>query len=70
MTVNTPNLDLATINTYIEYGEIPPICSQDIEQKRDSDINHGPKLKAYIQSLVKLFPYWAETKNPDINQGP
>ena len=55
MTVNTPNLDLATINTYIEYGEIPPICSQDIEQKRDSDINHGPNSRHIYKVWSNCF---------------
>ena len=38
---NNPNLDLVNINAYAEFGQIPSIRSQDIEQKRNSDKNHG-----------------------------
>ena len=39
---NNPNLDLANINAYMKFVEIVSICSQDIEWKRNSDINQGP----------------------------
>ena len=39
---NIPNLDLVSINAYIKFGEILTIFSQDIEWKRNSDINQGP----------------------------
>ena len=39
---NNPNLDLVNMNEYIKFGEIMPICIQDIEQKRNSDVNQGP----------------------------
>ena len=42
MTGNNPKLDLANINAHIKFSEIPSIWSQDIEQKRKSDINQGP----------------------------
>ena len=42
MTGNNPNLDLANINAYMKYGEIPSIESQDIEPKQYFDINQGP----------------------------
>ena len=42
MTGNNPNIDCANINAYIKFGEIPSICSQDIERKWNSDINKGP----------------------------
>ena len=42
MTGNNTNLDLVNINAYIKFGEILSICSKDIEQKRNSDINQGP----------------------------
>ena len=32
-----PKLDLANINAYTKFGEILLICSQEIEQKRDSE---------------------------------
>ena len=41
MMCNNPKLDLAKINAYIEFGEIPSICSKDIEWKRNSGVNQG-----------------------------
>ena len=40
-TGNNPNLDLVNINAYTKFGKIVCICSQDIERKRESDINQG-----------------------------
>ena len=37
-------LDLININAYAKLGQIPSICSQDIERKRDFHNNQGPKL--------------------------
>ena len=42
MTCNNPKLDLAKINAYIKFCEIPPIGSQDIERKQNFGINKGP----------------------------
>ena len=28
---NNPNLDLVNINAYAKFGQIPSICSQDID---------------------------------------
>ena len=42
LTGNNPNLDLVNMNAYIKFGEIMPICIQDIERKRNSDVNQGP----------------------------
>ena len=39
MIYNHSNVDLIHINLYVELGEILSICSQDIEQKRNSDMN-------------------------------
>ena len=33
MTANNPDLDLVNINAYTKFGQIPSICSKDIEQK-------------------------------------
>ena len=33
MTANNPNVDLVCIISYIKFGEIRSICSQDIERK-------------------------------------
>ena len=35
------------MNAYINFGEILSICSPDIELKRISGVNKGPKLKYY-----------------------
>ena len=41
---NNSNLDLVNINAYAKLGQIPSICSQDIEQKQTFDNNQRPKL--------------------------
>ena len=42
MTLYNPNLDLVNANVYTNFGKILSIGSQDIERKRNSDINKGP----------------------------
>ena len=42
MTGNNPNLDLVNVDVHTKFGQILSIRSQDIEQKRNSDINQGP----------------------------
>ena len=42
MTLYNPNLDLVNANVYTNFGLILSIGSQDIERKRNSDINKGP----------------------------
>ena len=42
MTLYNPNLDLVNANVYTNFGQILFIHSQDIERKRNSDINKGP----------------------------
>ena len=37
-----PNLDIIYVNVYTKFGQILPIGSQDIERKRNSNINEGP----------------------------
>ena len=37
-----PNLDIINVNVYTKFGEILSIGSQDIERKRNSNINQGP----------------------------
>ena len=39
---NSPKLDIVNINSYIKFGEILSICSQDIERKQNSGVNQGP----------------------------
>ena len=36
---SNPNLDFVNMKGYIKFGEL---CSQDIEQKRDSNVDQGP----------------------------
>ena len=40
-TGNNPNQDIVNMKVYIKFGEILSICSQDIEPKRNFEINKG-----------------------------
>ena len=40
-TLYNPNIDLVNANVYTKFGYILSISSQDIERKRNSDINQG-----------------------------
>ena len=42
MTGNNPKLDLVNVDARKKIGKILSICSQDIERKRNSDVNQGP----------------------------
>ena len=42
MTGNNPKLDLVNDDVHTKFGRILSMRSQDIEQKRNSDINQGP----------------------------
>ena len=42
MTGNNPNLDLVNVDVHTEFGQILSIRSQNIERKRNSDVNQGP----------------------------
>ena len=42
MTGNNPKLDLVDDDVHTKFGRILPIRSQDIERKRNSDVNQGP----------------------------
>ena len=42
MTGNNPKLDLVNVDVHTKVGQILSIRSQDIERKRNSDINQGP----------------------------
>ena len=42
MMCNNPDIDLVNMIAYIKFGEILPICSQDIERNRNFGINQGP----------------------------
>ena len=45
MTGNNPKLDLVNVDVRTKFGRILSIRSQDIEQKRNSDVNQGPLLR-------------------------
>ena len=42
ITGNNPKLDLVNVDVHTKFGQILSIPSQDIERKRNSDINQGP----------------------------
>ena len=42
MTGNNPKLDLVNDDVHTKFGRILSIHSQDIELKRNSDVNQGP----------------------------
>ena len=42
MTGNNPKQDLVNDDVHTKFGRILSIHSQDIELKRDSDVNQGP----------------------------
>ena len=44
MTGNNPKLDFVNVDANKKIGQILTIYSQGIEQKKNSDINQGPKL--------------------------
>ena len=39
---NNPKLDLVNVDVGTKFGRILSIRSQDIERKRNSDVNQGP----------------------------
>ena len=41
MTGNNPKLDVVNVDVYTKFGQILSIRSQDIERKRNYDINQG-----------------------------
>ena len=42
MTGNNPKLDLVNVDVHTKFGRILLIRFQDIERKRNSDVNQGP----------------------------
>ena len=42
LTLYNPNLDTINVNVYTKFGLILSIGSQDIERKRNFEINQGP----------------------------
>ena len=47
---NNPKLDLVNVDVHKKFGQILSFHSQDIERRRNSDINQGPLL---CQNLAK-----------------
>ena len=41
LTRYNPNLDLVNVNVYANFDQIPSICSEDIQRKRNFDNNEG-----------------------------
>ena len=41
-TANNPKLDLVNVDVHTKFGRILSIRSQDMERKRNSDVNQGP----------------------------
>ena len=39
---NNPKLDIVNVDVHTKFGLILSILSQDIERKRNSDVNQGP----------------------------
>ena len=42
MMSNNPKLDVVNVDVYTKFGQILSIRSQDIERKRNYDVNQGP----------------------------
>ena len=42
ITSNNPKLDLVNVDVHTKFGRILSMRSQDIERKRNSDVNQGP----------------------------
>ena len=42
MTGNNPKLDLVNVDVHTKFSRILSMRSQDIERKRNSDVNQGP----------------------------
>ena len=56
LTSNDPNLDLVNINAYAKFGQIPSICSQDIEQKQSrNDGQPENSIPPPILSMLSVY---------------
>ena len=42
MTGNDPKLDVVNVDVHTKFDQIPSIHTQDIERKRNFDVNQGP----------------------------
>ena len=64
LTLYNPNLDIIYVNAYLKFGQILSIGSQDIERKRNSNINQGGPIKGHnsVANLRKMTLY-----NPNLD---
>ena len=56
MTGKNPKLDLVNVDAYTKFGRILSICSQDIERKRNSDVNQGLYLRQNFAKMTATIP--------------
>ena len=56
MTHNNPNLKSGQHNAYAQLGQIPSICSQNIERKRNLKITMDRNCVVYLQILTHNDP--------------
>ena len=50
---NKHKLDLVNVDVHTKSGQILSIGSQDIERKRNSDINHGPNSVKIMDGITE-----------------
>ena len=73
-----PKLDLANINAYTKFGEILLICSQEIEQKRNSEhksrVISGTNVQKMMCNFGEILSVCSQDiepkRNSGVNQGP
>ena len=53
---NNPKLDLVNDDVHTKFGWILSICSQDIERKRNSDVNQGRNSIKILQKMTGKDP--------------
>ena len=56
MAGNNPKLDLVNDDVHTKFGWILSIRSQDIERKRNSDVNQGPLLRQILRKMTSNNP--------------
>ena len=52
MMCTNPNVDLVNMNTYLKFGEILSICSQDIGRKRNSGVKKGHNSGTKVRKMT------------------
>ena len=56
MTGNNPKLDLVNDDVHTKFGRILSIRSQDIERKRNSDVNQGSNSVKILRKMTVNYP--------------